>query len=436
MASHVAWCTWIIFATLADSTFISDSAFISASLADTTCPGMQYGTPPSGTSEIPQPSVYDAALKNLDLHSVASDLQELFTKSQECWPADWGNYGPLFIRLAWHCSGTYRNSDKRGGCGGGRQRFEPERSWKDNTNLDKARALLWPIKKQYGVGLSWGDLFILAGTTAIKSMGGPISNYCAGRVDSPDGEDSILLGPSPEQEKFFPCKINGKCEKPLGTSTIGLVYANPEGPVAEGVDGTWAPNPDPAKSAADIRDTFSRMKFSDRETVALIGGGHAFGKAHGACPAGSGPSPKENVTHPWPGLCGTGKGSDTWTSGIEGAWTTQPTKWDNEYFVNLRRYKWEKHIGQGGKWQWKPVDAAGLDAHVMRLTTDMALMFDEKYASIAKEFEVHPDVFDKEFDGAWFKLTTHGGSWSKERKCLSGTMFPQMRADDSKVTVE
>eukprot|EP00927_Polykrikos_kofoidii_P018300 TRINITY_DN18465_c0_g1_i1.p1 TRINITY_DN18465_c0_g1~~TRINITY_DN18465_c0_g1_i1.p1 ORF type:complete len:494 (+),score=49.93 TRINITY_DN18465_c0_g1_i1:47-1483(+) len=406
-------------------------------LADSsTCPGMQYGTPPLGHSDVPSAATYDAALRNLDLQAVVSDLRELFTDSQECWPADYGNYGPLFVRLAWHCSGTYRDTDKRGGCGGGRQRFEPERSWPDNVNLDKARALLWPIKKKYDTGLSWGDLFTLAGTAAIKSMGGPVSKYCAGRVDSPNGTDSLILGPSPEQERVTPCEINGKCERPLGTSTIGLIYVNPEGPVAKNVDGKWAPNPDPAESARDIRNVFNRMGFSDRETVALIGGGHAFGKSHGACPAGAGASPLENATNPWPGLCGTGKGNATFTSGIEGSWTTEPTKWDNEFFINLLKYKWEKHIGPGGLWQWRPVDARGLDAQIMRLTTDVALLHDETYTRLVTEFASYSDRFNMAFDQAWFKLTTDGGYWSNERKCLPGTSFRRMRGDDFNFAAE
>eukprot|EP00928_Gymnodinium_smaydae_P047809 TRINITY_DN31930_c0_g1_i1.p1 TRINITY_DN31930_c0_g1~~TRINITY_DN31930_c0_g1_i1.p1 ORF type:complete len:474 (+),score=69.99 TRINITY_DN31930_c0_g1_i1:73-1494(+) len=399
-------------------------------VASCVCPGQYYGTPPSDEAEVPDAATYDKALKALDLAAVVADLKELMVASQECWPADYGHYGPFFIRLAWHCSGTYRSGDKRGGCGGGRQRFEPERSWPDNTNLDKARALLWPVKEKYGVGLSWGDLFTLAGTVAINSMGGPLTEFCVGRIDSPNGAESMILGPSAEQERVSPCKINGLCETPLGASTVGLIYVNPEGPVAQNADGTWTPDPDPVRSAADVRNVFSRMGLDDEETVALIGGGHAFGKSHGACPAGAGLPPSQNVTNPWIGLCGTGNGKDTFTSGFEGPWTTNPIKWDNEYFVNLRKYEWEKYIGPGGHWQWRPSGANGADAQTLRLTSDVALLHDRKYAHIVKEFAEHQHKLDKAFDRAWHELVHHGGYWSKERKCLSGKKSLGMLGDD------
>jgi catalase (peroxidase I) len=315
----------------------------------TACAGLDLGTPHDNAAHsTPTPAAYDAALKALDIEAVKTDLIKLFTESEGCWPADMfaegGNYGPFFIRLAWHCSGSYRKSDGKGGCAGGRQRFEPEASWADNTNLDKARALLAGIKQKYGDGLSWGDLFTLAGTTAARQGGAPIKQWCAGRIDNANGDLSLDLGPSPQQEQKFPCAIPGRCKKPLGTTTIGLIYLNPEGPVAKNTTtGVWSPNPDPALSAKDVRDTFERMDHDDRDTVALIGGGHAFGKTHGACAAGAGPSPREVYAKsprmeddiPWPGLCNTGVGPDTFTSGFEFPWTTNPVKWDNEFFKLL-----------------------------------------------------------------------------------------------------
>jgi catalase (peroxidase I) len=375
--------------------------------------------------------MYDDALQALDLEAVKADLVKLFTTTQECWPADFGNYGPFFIRLAWHCSGSYRKTDGKGGCAGGRQRFEPERSWEDNTNLDKARALLVPIKEKYGAGLSWGDLFTLAGTTALRSMGTPIKQFCAGRIDSCDGSESLDLGPSPQQEKDAPCAINGKCKKPLGSTTVGLIYLNPEGPVAmNNVTGKWAPNPDPRLSVHDVRDSFDRMDHDDRDTVALIGGGHAFGKSHGACPNGPGKSPKEVYKNlkpgeiPWSGGCGTGKGNDTVTAGFEGPWTTNPLKWDNEFFTNLLDRQWEKFIGPAGKYQWRIKNPSSGEENLMRLTSDMSLLEDEKYLAIVKEFSVNMSSFAEAFDAAWTKLITKGGSWSSHRKCDTGD-FPE-----------
>lgn len=402
----------------------------------TPCGGLYTGTPPSDMAAVCVPlGEYDTALKALDLDAVKADIVKVFTDSKDCWPADFGNYGPFFIRLAWHCSGSYRKTDGKGGCGGGRQRFEPERSWDDNTNLDKARALLVPIKEKYGAGLSWGDLFTLAGTTAMRSMGTPIKQFCAGRVDSCDGTDSLDLGPSPEQEKDAPCPINGKCQKPLGTTTVGLIYLNPEGPVAkDATTGQWAPNPDPKLSALDVRDSFSRMDHDDRATVALIGGGHAFGKSHGACPAGAGQSPAEAYKNlsgiPWPGLCGSGSGNDTTTAGFEGPWTTNPLKWDNEFFQKLLHNDWEKFKGPADKWQWRiknPSDAS--EAKLLRLTSDMSLLEDPKYLAIVKEFAHNMKAFDIAFDAAWTKLITKGGSWSSERKCDSGSFPDHLTAE-------
>lgn len=340
---------------------------------------------------------YAEAVQQLDLDAVKADLKELFTNSQEQWPADFGSYAPLFVRLAWHSSGSYRISDGRGGSEGGHQRFEPEQSWADNTNLDKARALLVPIKIRYGLGLSWGDLIVLAGTTAIESMGGPVLGFCAGRVDAESGADTVALGPSPVQEELYPCAVNGSCTTPLGSTTVGLIYLNPEGPL--GV-------PDPAGSARDIRDSFGRMAMNDSETVALAGGGHAFGKPHGACPAGAGPSPAEDPANPWPGKCGTGKGKDAFTSGFEFQWTSEPTKWDNEYFKLLASREWEKYKGPGGHWQWRPTEVGPGEEKLGMLTSDVSLTVDTAYKQIVEAWAKDTKPFDHAFAHAWYKLVT------------------------------
>jgi catalase (peroxidase I) len=285
--------------------------------------------------------------------------------------------------------------------------------------------LLSPLKKKYGDALSWGDLFIAAGTTALRNMGTPIKKLCFGRIDDKDGSKSLALGPSREQEAVAPCHVNGMCKKPLGSTTTGLIYLNPEGPITQP---GGKPNPDPALRAKDIRDTDGRMGHTDRATVALIGGGHAFGKTHGACPKGPGMPPKVayNMTPigiPWAGNCGTGKGRDTFTSGFEGPWTTKPLKWDNEFFKALLEHKWEKHIGPGGHWQWRIKNAKGPFARVMRLTSDMGLLYDHKYLHIVKEFARDLHAFDEAFDDAWFKLTTRGSKWSHNAKCDKGD-FP------------
>jgi len=403
---------------------------------DSPCEYLEKGTPREDSEEAPTAAVYDKALRSLDMEAVKTDMTELLANSQACWPADWGNYGPFMVRLAWHCSGSYRKSDGVGGCGGGRQRFEPETSWPDNANLDKARALLYPLKEKYGHALSWGDLFILAGTTALRDSGAPLKQMCFGRKDDADGAASELLGPTALQAEKLPCVVNGECKPPLGVTTVGLIYVNPEGPMAI---------PDPVGSARDIRQTFVAMGHTDRSTVALIGGGHAVGKSHGACPKGAGLPPNEAYpagVAPWEGQCGSGKGADTVTAGFEGAWTTHPLEWDNEYFQALLENEWEKFKGPGGHWQWRIKGGDKTGTNRMRLTSDIALLHDEEYLSVVKEFAGNMDAFNAAFEEAWFDLTaTHGsGTWSASAKCDGGP-FPEglrrssMRGDDVELVV-
>ena len=320
---------------------------------------------------------FSHSLSLVDFDAVKQDLLDLFTSNDESWPHDFDSYGPLFVRLGWHCSGSYRKSDGRGGCDGGRQRFEPELSWADNTNLDKAKNLLLPIKQKYGDGLSFGDLYIFAATTAIESMGGPVLGFCAGRIDGNDGSASLPLGPTPEQEILVPdCNAtsDGDCMVPMGTTTRGLIYVNPEGPMGQ---------PDAYGSSSQVRDTFNRMSMNDTETVALIGGGHSCGKTHGACPDGAGPSPAEDPANPWPGNCGSGKGADTFTSGFEGPWTTNPTKWDNgEFFRNLIDFEWQAVKGPGKHYQWE-TNSGNAPSGVMMLTSDMSLTVDKDYLEVS-----------------------------------------------------
>eukprot|EP00635_Sarcinochrysidales_sp_CCMP3193_P007275 CAMPEP_0118901158 /NCGR_PEP_ID=MMETSP1166-20130328/6975_1 /TAXON_ID=1104430 /ORGANISM="Chrysoreinhardia sp, Strain CCMP3193" /LENGTH=745 /DNA_ID=CAMNT_0006840323 /DNA_START=96 /DNA_END=2333 /DNA_ORIENTATION=- len=381
-------------------------------------PSLSLSSTPSSLSTLEQKqaqhAAYVDATRNTDWDAVRQDIDEFLTTSQDdAWPADFGNYGPLFVRLAWHNAGSYRTSDGRGGVDGARQRFDPERSWDDNTNLDKARALLFSVKKKHPE-VSWGDLIVLTGTQAIQTMGGPVLGFCSGRVDDPDGSDSLLLGPSSEQEAYAPCAFNGSCAEPLGSTTIGLIYLNPQGPFGL---------PDSYLASKDVRDSFNRMSMNNSETVALIGGGHTFGKAHGACPKGAGPPPKVDEVNPWPGLCGSGKSVDTFTSGIEGAWTTKPTTWDNEYFENLLTYDWRSHSGPGGAWQWRvnpggndgpplpsplapTVDGTGTPQATMMMTSDVALTTDDLYRSIVREFADSLPAFETAFAAAWYKLVT------------------------------
>ncbi|HEY8471954.1 MAG TPA: catalase/peroxidase HPI [Natronosporangium sp.] len=355
---------------------------------------------------------YAEAFKSLDLAAVKRDIQEVLTTSQDWWPADFGHYGPLIIRMAWHAAGTYRISDGRGGAGTGQQRFAPTNSWPDNANLDKARRLLWPVKKKYGRKLSWADLLILAGNVALESMGFKTFGFAGGREDVYQPDETVYWGP--ETTWLGDQRYSGdrELEKPFAAVQMGLIYVNPEGPNGQ---------PDPIAAARDIRETFRRMAMNDEETVALIAGGHTFGKTHGAGPASHvGPEPEaapiEQQGLGWKSSYGTGKGGDTITSGLEGIWTPTPTKWDNSFFETLFKYEWELTKSPAGAWQWKPKDGAGEgtvpDAHdpskrhaPTMLTTDLALRMDPIYEPISRRFLENPDEFADAFARAWFKLT-------------------------------
>jgi catalase-peroxidase len=356
---------------------------------------------------------YVSAFKSLDLKAVKQDILDLMTNSQEWWPADYGHYGPFFIRMAWHAAGTYRTTDGRGGGGAGMQRFAPLNSWPDNTNLDKARLLLWPIKKKYGQKLSWADLMILAGNCALESMGFKTFGFAGGREDVWEPQEDVYWGN--EREWLGDKRYSGdrELENPLAAVQMGLIYVNPEGPNG---------NPDPIASAKDIRETFARMAMNDEETVALIAGGHTFGKTHGAADpnkyVGKEPAAADIAEQGqgWKNTFGTGNGVYTITSGLEGAWTTTPTQWSNNYFENLYKYEWELVKSPAGAHQWKPKAGAGAgtvpDAHdpsithaPTMLTTDLALILDPAYAPISKRFYENPDQFADAFARAWFKLT-------------------------------
>ncbi|MDG1263965.1 MAG: catalase/peroxidase HPI [Flavobacteriaceae bacterium] len=356
---------------------------------------------------------YSEAFNSLDLSSLKKEIVELMTNSQEWWPADYGHYGPFFIRMAWHSAGTYRIADGRGGAGSGTQRFAPLNSWPDNGNLDKARLLLWPIKQKYGNKISWADLMILAGNCALESMGFETFGFAGGREDVWEPEEDIYWGS--EKEWLADERYSGdrELESPLAAVQMGLIYVNPQGP--NGV-------PDPLASAIDIRETFGRMAMNDEETVALIAGGHTFGKTHGAAdpdkyvgpePAGAGIAEQGMG---WKNSFGTGNAGDTITSGLEGAWTTTPTKWSNNYFENLFGYEWELTKSPAGAHQWKPKNGAGegtvpdphdpTKSHVpIMLTSDIALREDPIYGPISKRFYENPKDFEDAFARAWFKLT-------------------------------
>ena len=355
---------------------------------------------------------YAEEFKSLDLNAVIKDLHALMTDSQEWWPADFGHYGPLFIRMAWHSAGTYRIGDGRGGAGAGQQRFAPLNSWPDNVNLDKARRLLWPIKQKYGRKISWADLMILAGNVALESMGFKTFGFGGGREDVWEPEEDIFWGP--EGKWLADERYSGDRElaNPLGAVQMGLIYVNPEGPNGK---------PDPVAAARDIRETFARMAMNDEETVALIAGGHTFGKTHGAGDVSLvGPVPEsasiEEQGLGWTSKFGTGKGGDAIGSGLEVIWTTTPTKWSNNFFANLFGNEWELTKSPAGAHQWKPKNGAGNgtvpDAHdpskrhaPSMLTTDLSLRFDPAYEKISRRFYEHPDQFADAFARAWFKLT-------------------------------
>ena len=354
---------------------------------------------------------YAREFKSLDLNAVIKDLHALMTDSQEWWPADFGHYGPLFIRMAWHSAGTYRIGDGRGGAGAGQQRFAPLNSWPDNVNLDKARRLLWPIKQKYGRKISWADLMILAGNVALESMGFKTFGFAGGRADTWEPEE-LYWGPEGTWLADERYSGDRDLQNPLAAVQMGLIYVNPEGPNGK---------PDPLAAARDIRETFRRMAMNDEETVALIAGGHTFGKTHGAGDATLvGPEPEaagiEEQGLGWKSKFGTGKGADTITGGPEVIWTTTPTKWSNNFFWNLFGYEWELTKSPAGAQQWKPKHGAGAatvpDAHdkskrhaPSMLTTDLALRFDPTYEKISRRFYENPDQFADAFARAWFKLT-------------------------------
>jgi catalase-peroxidase len=356
---------------------------------------------------------YAEEFKTLDLNAVIKDLNALMTDSQEWWPADFGHYGPLFIRMAWHSAGTYRIGDGRGGAGAGQQRFAPLNSWPDNVNLDKARRLLWPIKQKYGKKISWADLMILAGNVALESMGFKTFGFGGGRPDVWEPEEEIYWGPEGTWLADERYSGDRDLENPLGAVQMGLIYVNPEGPNGK---------PDPIAAARDIRETFARMAMNDEETVALIAGGHTFGKTHGAgVPAeyvGAEPEGAaiENQGFGWKNKLGKGHGADTIGSGLEVTWTTTPTKWSNNFFTNLFSFEWELTKSPAGAHQWTPKNGGGKgtvpDAHdpskhhaPSMLTTDLALRFDPAYEKISQRFYEHPDQFADAFAKAWFKLT-------------------------------
>merc|ERR1719210_30743 len=374
------------------------------------CAHVEMGTPPSDSEKIPQQAAYENALTKLDIEAVKISIREILTRSDTCWPADGGHYGPLFVRLAWHCAGTYRKTDGKGGCHGGRIRFEPERSWGDNTHLDKARALLYPVKQMFGDGLSWGDLIIAAGTVAMEAMGLDRKKpLCFGRMDDENGLKSEGLL---------------KQDDNLGPTKPGLIYVEPDGP--KGHRG------DLIQVAEEVKETFRRMGADFGAAVALIGGGHAFGKAHGACQNANVPGDTPQVAfakgeRPWLNVC---NGGGVVTSEFEGYWTTTPTKWSNEFFSKFAEHTWERRQGPGGNFEWRIINATSEEEKLMRLTADMVLWTDPELRPISEKFASNPAELTEAFDDAWFKLTTNGdpNRWAENSRCDVGDFPDDLRS--------
>lgn len=354
-------------------------------------PFPRAGPDGDGTTRIPRTEVFKRKLAKLDTRGVVRDIRQVLNNSVGCWPADFGYYGPLFVRLAWHASGTYRQFDGSGGSPGGRIRFNPEANWADNANLDKARALLYPIKMKWGHGLSWGDLFILAGTEGIHQMGGPTKSFCFGRIDEADGRKSDMLNCDPDWDasnQLKSCDVLTNGTWPGGQDVSGLIYVNPQGPNGD---------PNPYLSAQDVKRTFGRMGMNFRQTVALIGGGHAFGKCHGGS---AGPD-----------------GVDT--SGFEGQWTPNPIEWDNDYFKALMNYDWKQVTKHGETIQWETVNRESEFKDAMMLTADIALKAHPDYSTHARAFADSRAELDIAFAQAWDQLITNGQGWLDEKRCIS-----------------
>lgn len=372
---------------------------------------MNVGTPPDLKAEIIADAEFKTALKTLDIGALENDLTSLMTDSASCWPADGGHYGGLMIRLAWHCAGTYRMTDDKGGCAGGRIRFPPESDWEDNGNLQYARALLVPIKQKYGDALSWGDLISFAGTVAIRSMGGPTNPHCFGRIDDADGSASSVFGTTANWQDTG-CVVQGHCQRPLGAVKVGLIYVNPEGPLRDPSDISSGQNPDPAESAKEIREVFGRMGMNDSETASLIAGGHAFGKCHG--------DPQGVVT-----------------SGFEGAWTTTPNRWTNQFLTGMFDEEWEQvRTPSDSAVQWQTKSRNSPLANTMRLTADLALVNDAIYKDLATHWVCDQQKLDIAFAASWKKLVESGGGWlpQSDRICEDPSKASGQQTDPKKGT--